>query len=39
MLNGIDDRYEKTNGYPYPVVFFLPVFWYVHWLKEKAILD
>ena len=35
MLNGIDDRYEKTTGYPYPVVFFMPVFW----PKEKAILD
>jgi hypothetical protein len=42
MLNGIDDRYEKTTGYPYPVVF-LCLFGREdvmrHWPKEKAILD
>jgi hypothetical protein len=43
MLNGIDDRYEKTTGYPYPVVFLCLFFGREdvmrHWPKEKAILD
>jgi hypothetical protein len=43
MLNGIDDRYKKTTGYPYPVVFYASFLVWEdvvrHWPKEKAILD
>lgn len=36
MLNGIDDRYEKTTGYPYPVVFFYACFLVCALAKRKS---